>query len=313
MEGNFVYPQGAPKIKVLFTFIINYILHRIKPVKIIIIPYRYIRILSLDILAGALSGTFYAARIFHAHLPVVYWIVLPSTIWIIYLLDHILDGIKYNGIIKNEKYAFYSKHKKALLLLLSFLSAITFFQLYFLIGTPLLWLGLSLLPLLILYFFLHHFIPQKNKYFLHKELIISIVYTTGIFGGPLIYSRNLNGWYLIIAASYFLLVLTNVFVYSYFEFSIDKELGVRSFATGYGPESARQATRILSLFSAILAIVLVISSPFLTVGTVHFGITLMLASIPVFPEKFRRNGFYGILADGVFILPGIVVWLQGLF
>ena len=59
--------------------------------------YRFVRILSLDIVAGVIAGSVFGAKIMGAHLPWYYIFVIALTAWLVYLTDHLMDGIKKKG------------------------------------------------------------------------------------------------------------------------------------------------------------------------------------------------------------------------
>ena len=54
----------------------------------------WINLLSLDVVLGALCSGFFASRIVGAEMEGPYWIVLALTVWIVYMLDHLVDAYR---------------------------------------------------------------------------------------------------------------------------------------------------------------------------------------------------------------------------
>ena len=55
---------------------------------------RFMNILSLDVVAGALLSSAFAAALLEVRPAVPYWMVLGMSVWIIYTADHLVDAYR---------------------------------------------------------------------------------------------------------------------------------------------------------------------------------------------------------------------------
>lgn len=82
---------------------------------------RWISRLSLDVVAGALSGLLFFSRLFRVQIDPIVYLLLGTAVWCIYTTDHILDSKKGNDPVP-ERYAFHAKYGKFLGLLVGILA-----------------------------------------------------------------------------------------------------------------------------------------------------------------------------------------------
>ena len=241
-------------------------------------------------------------------MPGFYWVLLPVSVWFIYLLDHIVDGMKVRDKFFNEKYNFYFLHKKPLIALLIIMMIFNSYLALQYISLQLLLFGIVLSLIVVLYFILHHFLQAFRFYFLQKEFLIGLVYTAGIFGGPVVLTGQVNKIQIIVMISYLLMVLANIFSYSYFEYELDLKIRAKSVAVVYGDSTARKLEMIVLIISCGLSLLLIFLYNLYIIGALHLFVTLLLLVIVILPDKFKENGLYGKLADGLFILPGLIAF-----
>ncbi len=172
--------------------------------------YRVIRLLSLDIVFGVLSGALYFTSILGINMPWQYWVILPGTVWMIYTSDHILDQIKLQKQSSVQQQRFHSSNKMILIAVLMVLCIIICLLLPAL-SLKVILSGVMLFLLVIFYLYLVH-VKQVNG--LPKALAISTMYVAGILIGPVFHANNIEQPFIlgIIILVYVLIVLINVLI-----------------------------------------------------------------------------------------------------
>jgi 4-hydroxybenzoate polyprenyltransferase len=110
-----------------------------------------------------------------------------------------------------------------------------------------------------------------------------------------------------------LLVLINVLVYSFYDYHTDGQESQQTLATVAGRETTAHLLRllILSVLMLVMAAFLTLDDPAMgNVYTILLIMTAIMGCIIAFPHFFRKNERYGILADGVFFLPVLLLWMR---
>jgi hypothetical protein len=276
--------------------------------------YRIIRILSLDILAGVFCGYTFARLILEAACPPITPVILCLAVWLIYTLDHLLDARGLKDQSGKPAYRWHYDHRKILWpILLAAGLATGGLSLAFLPARILVF-GCITGGLVVFYTLAHQGMFSSRMTYLFKEGWISTVYTAGIWGVPLLYHGQVPDIPVILAIIvYLLLVLVNVLIYSYHDHHRDCQESQQTMATVYGKKTTLHLLRllILSVLSVILLAFLILDNPVMEkVFIILLGMTAVLGGILAFPRFFSKNERYGILADLVFLMPGLLVWLQ---
>ncbi len=272
-----------------------------------------VRILSLDILAGVFCGYHFARLILDCDCPPFTPVILCLTVWLIYTLDHLLDArsLKENSI--KPVYRWHWDHRFILqpVLLLVGLATIGLSMVY--LPTGILLFGGITGSLVILYTIAHQGKPGTHRKYLFKEVWISILYTAGIWGLPLISKGSIPDVSVLLALIiYLVLVLVNILLYSLHDYTNDREESQHTMATRFGREVTAHLLRILIL-SALILIMMAFLTPedqgLRKVYLILLSMTAVLGSIIAFPGFFSKHERFGILADAVFLLPGLLVWI----
>jgi hypothetical protein len=274
---------------------------------------QFIRILSLDILAGVFCGYTFARIVLDCDCPAAAPIVLCGTVWLIYTLDHLLDARSRKEQSARPAYRWHWKHRKILWPLL--MVAATGTVAIGLVCLPLrvIVFGCITASLVILYTLAHQGMPGLRARYIFKEGWISVIYTAGVWGVPLLYYGEVpNVSIFVTVIIYWLLVLINVMIYSLHEYQTDLKESQTTLATLYGPTVARHLLRLLMLCVLTLitvAFLLVDDAGLEKAYVILLGMAGGLGLILGFPEFFHQYARYGILADGLFLLPGLLYWI----
>lgn len=253
--------------------------------------YAWFRLLSIDIVLGAVAGLIYFSKILKIR-PPVYWVIaFVLAVWLIYLTDHLLDAIKNKQI-----HSFFYKHSLNIIMFLACLSGVLGALIFFLF--PLKLLFFSALPgvCTMAYLCFAFYYPK----ILLKEVIIAILYVSSFFIFPIYLGVEISIAVVFSVITYGALVLANVLIFSL--------LGTKNSK----PSPNRIKTLIYSAlcFSAIINSVLYFTGlkPLLFV----FLETTMGAALTLVPVMRKNNGdtdFGGAFADAVFIVPIVSVFI----
>lgn len=267
------------------------------------------RLYSLDIVLGAAGGSYMSARFAGTACPLLWWILLPLTVWIIYTFDHWADGRLISG--SSERYRYYKKHGKTLLTLLFIQCTVWIIAALWFFDAVVLSFGLALSIPLALYFWLH--LSRRAAAIFFREPGIALIYMLAVAGYPIMHARNFHwvgGAYLLL---FFLVVLGNVFLFSCLDFNIDRAGGRSSFAVRYGWNASRMAGMTVSATGVLFAIACIIlvegavsQIVFTTTGIIGLAHFLLLAGI----NKPRMSAWAGIVADQLFLLSWIVLLME---
>ncbi len=263
----------------------------------------FLRHISVDIVLGAIGGLYFASHIFKHKPSVYYYITLVSAVWVIYIVDHILDGIRTKT--ESDNYEFHFRHRKILLFFGILLILISFCFVLFYLEKELITFGISTFILVIVYQVLNFIFRNKHAFF-PKEILISALYTWGIFGGIILMNGGINPIQLILTVTYFLVVCVNVLLFAYAEINEGKNEGYNIISTKIG----KKKTRILTVSIAVISIVFSLISGFLfstwKESVVLNLMSLTLLMIIVFPSLIKSK-YFGLIADSVLIYPLVLL------
>jgi hypothetical protein len=159
--------------------------------------------------------------------PTLAWFfILPSSVWLIYFFDHLLDSMKNVNII-SERHLFIQKHQfvfkiiAAIIIIVNAVLVIKYFSFFNL--TKSIWI----LLVCIVYFLLNYF---NVKWFI-KEFFAAIIYAGGICFYPYIVNESSFFYQVFIIAfcmQLFVLALINLLQISIRETNTDKNLHMKN-------------------------------------------------------------------------------------
>ncbi len=274
--------------------------------KKIIHIYRY---LNIDVIAGALAGLYFASRLISVNISLYVYILLAIAVYLIYLIDHFYDAF-YAGIADTARNQFYRKHRKPILIsgIILFLAGLV---LIFKIPTSVLVAGVIISALSVLYFTGVYYAGHK-KWFL-KEIFIAIIYTLALWGIPLFEAEEVHLKLLLpVIIPYFLLVLINILIFSYFQYNEDRLANKNSIVQLL--KKKRSKNMILLLCASV--IMLLIPGNFffekiLSRGIVflYFIMSLIMSWVLREEQVFNRHERYAYATDAVFFLPFLAALL----
>lgn len=264
----------------------------------------FVQNLSLDITAGAVIMTLFLAKVLKVELSIHMTIGLAIAIWLIYTVDHLLDAKKSTGKSINPRHAFHQKHFKLIVGMALVIFGCGLWNLRFLPDSTLIF-GLFLSSISGVYL-VYSFYSQKP---INKELFAAFVYTAGIATAPLSIVESIYLIEIFLVAQVFVLAYANLLIIPLYEHDIDIKDHHASVSTLKGASMVKQRVLLLCSLNFILFIVqsvLLKSYPF---QGVVFMMTIVLFVLINRQDLFRKYQLYRILADGIFFLPAIYLWI----
>ena len=269
----------------------------------------FINTYSILVAIGSLSSYLFFSNLFDVKPNYVLALGLSLSLWIIYTLDHLLDGLsigKDASSIRHREH--FLKHKQMVRWML--------FGLIILIGlsfwVPQVYYGyvLFLFILTLLHFCINYFLSRKYTFLRYlKEIFVALVVTIGFVITPLIgneESLNLTQLIYIFIIFYFI-NLSNLLIFSFFDRDRDHRDNILTIAHLY---SHRKLKRLIYLGIGMSTTILVISyiNGHLTLISffVFASMQLTLLFITSFPSYFKFSDRYRFFGDLIYLYPIVV-------
>lgn len=255
---------------------------------------------SLEVPIGAVVMSQAVSSTCDAHVPVAVYIALFLAVWFIYILDRLFDARKISAKASNPRHYFYQEHFSSLLTVLLMVGGAGLLSLFYLPAEVLLY-GVLVMGSCLLYL-LWVFLSASR---LPKEVIVAVLYTSGIFLAPwALASRGIEPVDLLVAAVVLLVAFINLVLFSRQEQLYDIADGQESFIARWEVASVHLLLR-LTFMAAVIGIV----SIFLLsdgLGALQGLLALMLGVLWVLylrMDYFKNPLTYRLIGDGIFLLP----------
>ncbi len=263
----------------------------------ILLVFRMINILSLDVAAGAMICASFFARVFDVIVLPQGLISLGLTVWIIYTADHLLDAKKIKETASTERHRFHQRHFKILAAAMALAALVDVAQIYFM-SSVVVFAGLALSIIITIYFLI-----QQRLGFL-KELVGTLLYA----GGVLLIPLSLKNWvpthFILLIFQFVLTVWINLLLFSWIGQPQDEADKHRSFATTFGKMKTQIFLWILFIIIGILSLFQLVF--FSSTANAVFILTLMNAVLLIIflnKKYFEEEDRYRSIGDAVFFLP----------
>jgi 4-hydroxybenzoate polyprenyltransferase len=270
------------------------------------------QVLSLDVVLGALAVGAFAVKLLDVKPNPVWFFVLAGSVWVVYTVDHLLDGIRLKGENRIFRHWFHYKYRKKIILAVIAVSSVTILLAITFLDEQILLRGVYLSLFVLIYFGLHYLAGKKNTAYFQKEMIIALVYITGIFLAPLVWFGSFpDKPILIIIAALFLLAWSDSILISYFDYDNDLADGMKSFTTTYGKKATRTFL-VVMLSGLVLSLSFwIVSSPGTPVrsaGTILLVMGLVLLQMIIYDKYYQKGSLYRWFGELAFLLPALI-WL----
>ncbi len=209
--------------------------------------WRLAHALSLDIVAGCVCGGMLAVHTTGAAMPAAWWWILPAAVWVVYTTDHLMDAARVGPSAAAYRHRLHARHAVPLA------SAAILAGLFGLAGASsrlpadLLQAGGILAGAVAVYLLAcqFYFGGRRLKRF-PKEPAAAILYTVGIWFGPMIRANRLAFWEWMAAALFGLGALLNLLTGSVLGLRDDRREGHVSIAARWNTGAVIRGTLLLS-------------------------------------------------------------------
>jgi len=272
-----------------------------------------LHILSIDVVVGAISCTLMVTYLLNVNPGFVFWIVLPTTVWIVYTLDHLVDGIKLKYTAHTIRHLFHYHYRKILLAIVSLLIVANLLLSIFYLDVRIIYFGVILGLLTGTYLLIVFSKGNRKTFLLQKELAVALIYTLGVWGGSLVLvDFQIGILELLLLASFFLLVLADILMFSIYEFDTDKIDHHYTMAVRYGIITSKRIIYFLLLAVFVLSAFILMQTDNQAVQLlvlIYIIMGLFLTMIIFKQDVLRKNYLYRYIGELIFWLPGLVFLL----
>lgn len=242
------------------------------------------------------------ATLLHTTMPVLWYYILPASVWVVYTLDHLLDAQRIHGRAHTPRHHFHRKYAPLLwriwaLVALSCVSALW-------LPRSIVIFGIGMCVLVGIHLLLVAYIRNRISKLLIKELGVGIVYSLGVWGPILMLPapwRLHHVEWIAFAVQFFLIAMLNLFVFSLYDMAADVQDGHTSFVQAIGKRASRWLMAILGSVILLGCGIWVAEYPLLQ--SIYALMTLLLLWIALDERRFRPHELFRMLGDGVFLLP----------
>lgn len=232
--------------------------------------------------------------------PAWYW-VLPSTVWLIYVTDHLIDIEKSPGLIPSSRHLLINTFLKQVVWLAVFIFTLNFFLVAFYFDSQTILNGVLLSAVVGAYYFM----AFKGYRFFYKEVVAAWVYSSGIILHPYTLAQN-DRWAI---AQYGVLILVlcliNLLQNALKDYDADKGKGLLSVATQTSPGKVSLWLNLCYLL--FFGVLFFVSMPMYI--KVAFVLTVLVHAY----MKKGNNDYNRITTEWSFCIPGLVYVFHQLF
>ncbi|TRX53672.1 hypothetical protein FNH22_20165 [Fulvivirga sp. M361] len=264
--------------------------------------YQYVNILSIDVVGGAVICSLALAHLFSVQMPLEVPLVLGLTVWVIYTFDRLMDVKKSTQILYSARHDFHNRYFRLLATGVVLALLLVLLLLFRLPEVTIVWgaiVGCSVL----IYFFMLHML--HIKWLLHKELMISIIYSAGLFIGPLsLYEGPLIEGHFVLFLHFVSIALLNLLIFSLYDVDFDLAAGFPSIVVIVGEARTHILIQVL-LFTAVgflLLAGLLMPVP-ITLMVILGAMWLVLLFIYLLRTHTALSHYYRWFGDGIFLFP----------
>jgi hypothetical protein len=232
-------------------------------------------------------------------------VILGLSVWIIYVLDRLLDNQK-SEITLTERHIFHRENAKILWYFVGILGIICSILVFYLPSNIIIF-GIIISLFTGIYLLIISKISSKNNFQHYKEPITSFVYISAVFGTTVLH--NLQFFSLLIGFIFLLIVFQNLLLFSLSEFK--KNTNSYNLARYFGIKTSSFIIVSITCIIFILGIFLIhFSSSNYEQKVIFLEIIMssILLIINQFDNFFLTNDRYRWVGDGIFLLPLLIIF-----
>jgi hypothetical protein len=235
-------------------------------------------------------------------------LVLGLSVWIIYVLDRLLDNKK-STMISTRRHVFHQANQRILWFLVIICTCICAGLLFFIPGN-IIKFGLIIASITGFYLFIVNQISVRNSLQSFKEPVTAFVYVSGVFGTTAL--SNLSIFSSQIGFIFLLIVFQNLLLFSLFE--LKKDSKIVNLASCLEIPKSNFLIIILTCVVLILGLIGDSNVQFVyfkyqqKVFYIEILMSVILLIINTFDKFFLANDRYRWMADSIFLLPLLIIF-----
>jgi hypothetical protein len=264
---------------------------------------------SVDTVIGVFFCGLFVERFLEVPMPTAWWVVLLISTWLIYTLDRLLDALRSGSSVSSKRHYWHYRYQKLLLGLIGMGVGIIAYCVHQLPG-QIIYGGVFL----VLIALIHMWSMRLSRYWWVKEHGIALIYTVGIWFGPVI--LRLNGgdpvdWLSVgpVIGLFGAAVYLNLLMYGLIELDSDRKDGQGSFVCLIGECQAASLFNGLAVAALGLGgVMLVVLNSRVEVVMIMGVILSQVLILHRLPKAWIDNDAYRIFAEWSFWIVGCVVW-----
>lgn len=257
--------------------------------------YLLLNTLSVDVALGAVVSCLFLCSTFGVSVSWQTSLCLGLVVWLIYTVDHLLDARRMNAQATTLRHQFHSRNFRIMIWFTIAVAAASGF-LVLNIEREILIVGVILATLVLIYFL---FLKKLSA---AKEVFGAVLYFSGVMI-PVI-AKQPNADFLAMPGTlFFLLVLINLILFSWFDLDSDKEHDHRTIATQLGERNVRLLLGVLYAVTGLYLLAGFSSELSEKLWFTFMAMYLLLLVVFLFPDWHRKGERYRVVGDFVFFVP----------
>lgn len=269
------------------------------------------QVLSLDVVLGSLAVGLFAIKLLDVEANSWWWLILPVSVWVVYTVDHLLDGFNLKGNSSIYRHNFHFQNRRIIITFMLVLGIAAIVLAFFFLDARIIKGGIGLGLIVLLYQGMNAANKRSDNFFFQKEFFIAVVYVVGIFLAPVVWhNMHLSGERLSIALILIALVFAESVIISWFDFEKDKKDGLTSFTVNFGKTQTRKFMRIFlaGIFLLTLFFIWFFHFQLLFYLLILLVMNAILFFILTKPTLFQKNNLFRWVGESVFYLPALAIF-----
>ncbi len=263
---------------------------------------KILHLLSFDVVLGAIVCNVMFWKLNKTPLEHSFTVVviLGFSVWIIYVLDRLLDNNKIDSA-PTERHIFHQQNAKILWYFIGMFVFICAVLIFYLPNNIIIF-GIVISLITGIYLLIISKISSKNDLQRFKEPVTALVYVSAVFGTTVLHNLQLSS--LLIGFIFLLIVFQNLLLFSLLEFK--KNANSHNLAEYFGINKSNLIIIAITFTITILGFYSIYSSVSNYDNKVVFVEIIMsfiLLIINQFDRFFLTNDRYRWVGDGIFLLP----------
>jgi 4-hydroxybenzoate polyprenyltransferase len=237
-----------------------------------------LHLLDLDIVLGVIAGGLLARHATHTTLPAPWFVVVPLTAWIVYVVDRLADNARRDDDASTLRHAFHARHRKPLTVAVA-LAALVLTGIV--ATTPLpsaMWHAAGGGVLMVaMHQALQRMGPRAWRG-LFKDANVVLTYTFAIWATPLGLTQSMEYTWILACLAHLLVVIVIVIEESLADVDVDTRHDDPSIARSVGHSALRRAAHLCALAATACGIAVTLHDHLL--GGVIIAMSAAAAALP---------------------------------